>query len=165
MLPLKPCWHQNVQLRLVLTGSRMLRAGYLLYLAVRVIGSSFRRTDARGDQPLGSFANKCLFPQGRVVQLTNPKAFLFISVLQPQFIDPRGSHSLQLTMFRAATIVNDTFVLSAYAYFVQQWIPFIRALRFSGWLERAFGAPFFFFGLRLLISNHYFRRLLSNYHL
>jgi threonine/homoserine/homoserine lactone efflux protein len=52
---------------------------------------------------------------GVLVQLTNPKAFLFVSALLPQFLDPTKSPSLQLTVLVLTTIAVDAVVLCAYA--------------------------------------------------
>jgi len=68
---------------------RILGAVYLFYLGARIIVSTFR-TSTRACQPTGP-ARRSLFLQGLLVQLTNPKALLFVSALLPQFIEPHRS--------------------------------------------------------------------------
>jgi homoserine/homoserine lactone efflux protein len=133
---------------------QVLGAIYLVYLGLRIVISSFRRPAARADQPAVSMvAHRSLFLQGLLIQLTNPKALLFISALLPQFIEPGRSVPLQLVILLVATIVIDTVVLSSYAYFAQRGIQSFRSSGFSAWLERVFGAALLFFGFRLLVSR------------
>src|SRR5687768_11081094 len=68
---------------------RVLGALYLFYLGVRIIVSTFRRPAASAIQPaVSAAAHHSLFLQGLLIQLTNPKALLFVSALLPQFIEP-----------------------------------------------------------------------------
>jgi len=76
---------------------RLLGAAYLFYLGARIIVSSLRRPLPSDSQPKASIpANHSLFLQGLLIQLTNPKALLFVSALLPQFLDPHRSLPLQL---------------------------------------------------------------------
>lgn len=133
---------------------RVLGAVYLFYLGVRIIISSFRRPLAKDSQPKVSVtAHHSLFLQGLLIQLTNPKALLFVSALLPQFIEPHRSVFLQLVILLFATVVVDTVVLSSYAFFAQRGIQSFRTSRVSAWLERMLGAALLLFGLRLLLSR------------
>jgi homoserine/homoserine lactone efflux protein len=134
---------------------RVVGAIYLLYLGVRIILSSFRRTGSKvvpvGDvkpPPHGS-----LFLQGLLIQLTNPKALLFVSALLPQFIDPHRAAIPQLAVLVVTTIAVDLISLSSYAFLARCGIQSFRGSRFSAWLERVFGAALIFFGVRLLVSR------------
>jgi homoserine/homoserine lactone efflux protein len=133
---------------------RVIGALYLLYLGVRIIASTIRR---RGSNPAPSVpapaTHRNLFLQGLLIQITNPKALLFVSALLPQFIDPHRSAPLQLAILVVTTIAVDFIVLSWYAYFAQRGVNSLRASRFSRWLERVFGATLVFFGIRLLVSG------------
>jgi homoserine/homoserine lactone efflux protein len=133
---------------------RVLGAVYLFYLGVRIIISSFRRPLARDSQPKASVTTRhSLFLQGLLIQLTNPKALLFVSALLPQFIEPHRSLPLQLVILLFTTVTVDTVVLSSYAFFAQRGIQSFRTSRVSVWLERVFGAALVFFGFRLLLSR------------
>ena len=91
--------------------------------------------------------------QGFAVQVTNPKALLFMSALLPQFIQPENSLGLQLSVLMAITIVVDAIVLAAYAHLARRGAGALRASGFTVWLERAFGATLVLFGLRLLTDR------------
>src|SRR5437879_5088190 len=133
---------------------RVLGAIYLFYLGVRIIISSFRSPAMRAAQPVVSVAaHHGLFLQGLLIQLTNPKALLFVSALLPQFIEPHRSVPLQLAILVFTTIAVDAVVLSSYAFLAQRGIKSFRRSRVSAWLERAFGAALVFFGFRLLLSR------------
>jgi homoserine/homoserine lactone efflux protein len=133
---------------------RIIGALYLLYLGVRIIGSTIRRPTSK---PIPSTpaptTQRNLFLQGLLIQITNPKALLFVSALLPQFIDPHRSAPLQLAILVLTTIVVDLIVLSLYAYFAQRGVESLRNSRFSRWLERVFGGTLVFFGVRLLLSR------------
>jgi homoserine/homoserine lactone efflux protein len=133
---------------------RILGAVYLLYLGLRIIASTICRptsAPAAASAPPGSRRN--LFLQGLLIQITNPKALLFVSALLPQFIAPHRSVPLQLAILVLMTVAVDFMVLSAYAFLAQRGIHSFRASRFSRWLERIFGATLVFFGGRLLLSR------------
>ncbi len=133
---------------------RVLGAIYLFYIGVRIIVASFRRSSMKVSEPLASIASRhSLFLQGLLVQVTNPKALLFVSALLPQFIEPHRSLPLQLVVLLFTTVAVDTVVLSSYAFFARRGIQAFRSSRLSAWLERVFGAALVFFGFRLLLSR------------
>jgi homoserine/homoserine lactone efflux protein len=133
---------------------RVVGALYLFYLGVRIILSTFRRSLSKATQPAIPLpAHRSLFLQGLLIQLTNPKALLFVSALLPQFIDPHRSVPVQLAILVFTTIAVDSVVLSSYAYLAQRGIESFRSSRWSAWLERIFGAALVFFGVRLLFSR------------
>ncbi len=133
---------------------RVAGAIYLFYLGVRIIQSTFRRSLSRAAQPaMPPPAQRSLFLQGLLIQLTNPKALLFVSALLPQLIDPHRSVTVQLVILVFATIAVDSVVLSSYACLAQRGIRSLRASRWSAWLERMLGAALVFFGIRLLFTR------------
>lgn len=126
-------------------------AGYLVYFGLRVIISSFRQPPVNGAQPLrSSTESRNLVMQALVVQLTNPKALLFVSALLPQFLDPDGNMLLQLGLLLSCTVVVDMMVLGSYAFLADRGTRSFRRSRLSRWPERAFGAALVAFGVRLL---------------
>jgi len=138
----------------VFTLLRFVGAIYLLYLGMRIILSTLRRSAPGTAQPAASLpAHRNLFLQGLLIQLTNPKALLFVSALLPQFIDPTRPATLQLIILVVTTIAVDTVVLSSYAFLAQRGLQSLRTSPLSAWLERAFGAALVFFGFRLLLSR------------
>jgi len=133
---------------------RFAGAIYLLYLGVRIILSTFRHSLSRAARAvMPPPAHRSLFLQGLLIQLTNPKALLFISALLPQFIEPHRPALLQLVILVFTTIAVDSVVLSSYAFLAQRGVQSFRTSRWSAWLERVFGAALLFFGFRLLLSR------------
>jgi homoserine/homoserine lactone efflux protein len=129
-------------------------AVYLFYLGVRIMVSTFRRSAAPEAAPaLTAPVKHSLFLQGLAIQLTNPKALLFVSALLPQFIDPQRPVLLQLIILVAVTIAVDLVVLTSYAFFAERGVRSFRATGVSVWLERVFGAALVLFGCRLLLDR------------
>lgn len=134
---------------------RFLGAVYLFYLGLRIIVSTIggRRDEVQPSEP-PAVSRGGLFLQGFLIQLTNPKALLFVSALLPQFIDPVGNVPLQLVVLAAATVAVDTVVLSGYAWLGQKGVRSTQSSRVALWLRRAYGGALLFFGLRLLNAKN-----------
>jgi len=130
---------------------RIVGALYLFYLGVRIIASTVRACTI---EPIAAPppARQSLLLQGFIIQVTNPKALLFMSALLPQFIQSEHTLPMQLTALLGITIAVDVLVLSAYAYFAMRGAQSLRASGVTVWLERAFGAALIFFGIRLLAA-------------
>ena len=95
---------------------------------------------------------RSLLLHGFAIQVTNPKALLFMSALLPQFIQPQHSLAWQLGVLLVATAAVDILVLCAYAYFALHGARCLRTSRAILWLERAFGALLVLFGVRRLAA-------------
>ncbi|MDB6028275.1 MAG: LysE family efflux protein [Verrucomicrobiales bacterium] len=133
---------------------RFVGAIYLFYLGLRIIVSTFRRSPSPTPQPTVALPpHRSLFLQGLLIQLTNPKALLFVSALLPQFIEAHRSVPLQLLILVSTTIAVDLIVLSSYALLAQRGFRSFRTSRVSAWLERLFGVALVFLGFRLLLSR------------
>ncbi len=124
---------------------------YLIYLGLRIIVSAWRQrpADPSPSFRLGAGRNSPVF-QALFVQLTNPKALLFVSALLPQFLDPDRPMASQLTMLLACTVLVDTAVLGSYAFAAHRGSRALRHSRLVKWLECAFGTALVIFGIRLL---------------
>jgi homoserine/homoserine lactone efflux protein len=133
---------------------RMVGAAYLFYLGLRIIIASFLRPSVQAaPSTLAPPAQRSLFLQGLLIQLTNPKALLFVSALLPQFIEPRRPVLFQLVILGIVTILIDTVVLLFYAFFAGRGVQAFRASQIGPWLERTLGAALVFFGFRLLFTR------------
>lgn len=131
---------------------RMLGAAYLLYLGSRAIVSTFRAPRCR-EAAAPAPAQSRLLLQGFAIQITNPKALLFMSALLPQFVQQEAPLLPQLLPLLAATLVVDVLVLGAYAQLASHGAHTLRASGFAKDLERLLGAALVFFGLRLLLAR------------
>ena len=132
---------------------RIAGAAYLIFLGCRAFRSTFSRRDAasRGE-PLPA-KHRSLFLQGLAIQLTNPKALLFVSALLPQFIDARLPLLPQLALLVVTTVLVDCLVLSSYALVADRCSQSIHNSPALSWLERAFGTALVLLGLRILLSR------------
>lgn len=133
---------------------RVLGAVYLGYLGVKVLARTFRR--GAEDEPSARtepLSRRNLFLQGLLIQLTNPKALLFVSALVPQFIDPARPLTGQLLVLLVVTVVVDLGVLSAYAVVADRGATAFRRAGVVMWMERVFGAVLVLLGIRLLLSR------------
>lgn len=127
---------------------------YLLYLGGRIIASTFRRPAQHEPQsPVASVGHRNLFFHGLLVQITNPKALLFVSALLPQFIDPGRPAATQFGVLGVTTVLVDALVLTSYAFFGSRGIRTFRGSRAANWLQRLFGSALILFGVRLIKSR------------
>jgi threonine/homoserine/homoserine lactone efflux protein len=131
---------------------RIAGALYLMYLGVRIIVSTLKQRTME-QSVVSTPARTGLLLQGFAIQVTNPKALLFMSALLPQFIQPHEPLASQLVILLATTIAVDIVVLTAYAWFAHRGTRSLRTSGFTKWLERAVGATLVFFGVRLLAAR------------
>jgi homoserine/homoserine lactone efflux protein len=133
---------------------RIVGAAYLFYLGLRIIFSTLGTSPRRKEMTVSAFPSlRSLVLQGLLIQLTNPKALLFVSALLPQFIDPNASLIPQIAILVLTTVVIDFSVLSTYAFFAERGAQSWRGSRLCAWLERVLGGALVFFGFRLLLSR------------
>ncbi len=111
-------------------------AAYLLYLDSRIIISSLQRTPgetAVACRPGEKAGN--LVVQALLVQLTNPKALIFVSALVPQFLDPERQLMFQIAILLSCTVVVDTVVLGSYVLLADRGTHALRHAGVSRWIE------------------------------
>lgn len=124
-------------------------AGYLVWLGIqkwRDVPHAIDETSA-ANRPNG------LFAQGLLVNLTNPKAIVFMAALTPQFIDPARSQWLQFLILSATMCGVDTLVMSGYALLatrLRHWLRDLRAMRAQ---NRFFGGVFVGAGILLATTT------------
>jgi len=123
-------------------------AAYLVWLGIQkwrapVAGPA---ADAPALKPRG------LFRQGLLVNLTNPKAIIFIGALVPQFVDPLAPQVEQYLLISATLCSTDMAVMSAYALTaarIGRWLSDPGAMRLQ---NRLFGGLFVAAGTLLALS-------------
>jgi homoserine/homoserine lactone efflux protein len=128
---------------------KFLGAGYLIWLGVqkwrdapRPPGGEEAAVEAEG-----------LFAQGLLVNLTNPKAIVFMAALTPQFIDPARPQWPQFLIIGATMCSVDVVVMSGYALLAaraHRWLRDARAMRAQ---NRFFGGVFIGAGVLLAASG------------
>ncbi len=102
---------------------KLLGAAYLIWLGVQ----KWRAPVDGVGEVVGLSARRGLFVQGLLVNLTNPKAIIFIGALVPQFIDPARDPWPQFAIIAMTLCATDILIMSIYA---------LMATRVRHWLER-----------------------------
>jgi homoserine/homoserine lactone efflux protein len=127
-------------------------AGYLLYLGVRMISSSYRASTRNpSEAPRLPPSRRNLVLGAFVIQVMNPKALLFVSALLPQFLNQSGHTLFQLSVLMICTVSVDAVVLVSYAFLVGRGMKSLQSCELSRWIERVFGAALVGFGINLLV--------------
>ena len=128
---------------------KFLGAAYLVWLGIQKWRSPVVPVDAAAPPVRG----RGLFLQGLLVNLTNPKAIVFIAALVPQFVDPGQAQAPQYLLIAATLCLTDIIVMSVYA---------LSAARLGRWLHdpllirlqnRGFGGLFVAAGALLAVSS------------
>lgn len=126
---------------------RLVGAAYLIWLGWQKWRAP---VEERVAESLGK--QRAPYWQGVLVNLSNPKAIVFIAALVPQFVDPSRSLPLQYLEIALTLCATDTLVMSCYA------LAAVRLARWlaTGWVARSqnrfFGTVFALAGVLLLIS-------------
>jgi homoserine/homoserine lactone efflux protein len=124
-------------------------ATYLIWLGIQ----KWRSRPLPPDQNTPPARRRGLFLQGLLVNLTNPKAIIFIGALVPQFIHLARPLFPQYLTIALTLCLTDLLVMSCYA---------LAAVRLGRWLHdpvmlrlqnRAFGALFISAGAALAVSS------------
>lgn len=128
---------------------KFLGAAYLVWLGIQRWRAPALAVDAAA-QPV---ARKGLFLQGLMVNLTNPKAIIFIGALVPQFVDPTQAQLPQYLTIATTLCLTDLIVMSCYAlaaFRLGRWLRDPAAIRLQ---NRAFGSLFISAGALLAVSQ------------
>ena len=124
-------------------------AAYLVWLGIQ----KWRAAPVPVDVNAPPVRRKGLFLQGLLVNLTNPKAIIFIGALVPQFIDPAREQLGQYLTIALTLCLTDMLVMSCYA---------LAAAKLGRWLHdpatirsqnRLFGGLFMSAGALLAVSS------------
>ncbi len=111
---------------------------YLAYLGIRLLLSKGKlaHVDADSD-PRGS--RRSVFMRAFLVAVTNPKGYLFVGALLPQFIVPSQPQVLQYVVIGLVFCAIDFTIMFAYALLGSQAMRLLRA-RGAVWIDRVCGA-------------------------
>ncbi len=151
-----------IQLAIVAVGlGALLTASTLAFDIVKFVGATYliwlgvqkwRSAPQEIDENTAVAAPEGLFREGLLVNLTNPKAIVFMSALMPQFIDPSRSQWPQFLIIGLTMCGVDTLVMSGYALLatrLRRWLHDPRALKAQ---NRFFGGIFVGAGAMLAAS-------------
>jgi homoserine/homoserine lactone efflux protein len=128
---------------------KFLGAGYLIWLGIQ----KWRETPRPPGGEEAAAEAEGLFTQGLLVNLTNPKAIVFMAALMPQFIDPARPQWPQFLIIGATLCGIDVVVMSGYALLaarLRRWLRDERAMKAQ---NRFFGGVFIGAGVLLAASG------------
>jgi len=114
-------------------------AAYLVWLGVSTFfgKSKFLSASGSADRTL---ARRHMFANGFILQMSNPKAFIFFTALLPQFIDPRALVWPQMAILAATSVVIEFLVQLFYATLAGRATSFVMRPRFAAITERVAGS-------------------------
>ncbi len=132
-------------------------AAYLLWMGVRLLlarGGDRLALDAAGSVPDSLWA---VARSGFLTNVLNPKVVLFFLAFVPQFITAdAASPAVSFLLLGLLFSLNSLPVNLAYAWLAAWAARRVQVLRNAmGWLDRAAGALFIGFGLRLAFTDHH----------
>lgn len=128
---------------------KFIGAAYLVWLGVQ----KWRAAPVPVDVNAPPVRRKGLFLQGLLVNLTNPKAIIFIGALVPQFVDPAREQFGQYVTIAVTLCLTDVLVMSCYALAASKlgcWLHDPVAIRSQ---NRLFGGLFMSAGALLAVSS------------
>ncbi|MEO6846791.1 MAG: LysE family transporter [Chthoniobacterales bacterium] len=113
---------------------------YLVWLGIQCWRS-------KDDAPLETDETASMFPgrqvlEAAIVNITNPKAYLFMIAILPQFINLSKKLLPQFSLMTVTMIVVDTVVMNGYAFFASQAARFLKDAKHRKLLNKFFGLLF-----------------------
>ena len=127
-------------------------AAYLIWLGVHKWRSPPEPIGGDGEG-LRVQSRRQLYAQGILVNLTNPKAIVFIAALVPQFIVPDRPQWPQFAIIGATMVAVDMMVMSSYALLATRFRPLLHNPRLLRLQNRIFGGLFVGAGAMLAASS------------
>lgn len=134
---------------LAFTVVKLCGAAYLVWLGV----AKWRALPSPVDSEAPSSKAKGFFLQGLLVNLTNPKAIVFIGALVPPFIDSGSALLPQYLTIGLTLCLTDMIVMSGYALVavhLARWLHDPKSIRLQ---NRLFGGLFVSAGALLAVSS------------
>ncbi len=130
-------------------------AAYLLWMGVKLLFSRGGRLDLT-DPPAAEADLWGIWRRGFLTNVLNPKVALFFLAFVPQFIRPDTAHpALSFLLLGVLFNLNSLPVNFGYAWLASWAARRLHTLQSAmGWMDRAAGAMFIAFGLRLALTDH-----------
>lgn len=152
-----------IQLAIVVLGlGAVLAASATAFLAVKIAGAAYliwlgvrkwRAPVELLEDGEEARAARGVYLQGVLVNLTNPKAIVFMVALVPQFIDPQLPQWPQFVIIAATMVGTDMVVMSCYALLAGRCRRWLRSPRMMKVQNRVFGGMFVAAGSLLAASS------------
>ncbi|MEO8205609.1 MAG: homoserine/homoserine lactone efflux protein [Chthoniobacterales bacterium] len=113
---------------------------YLVWLGIRCWNSKDSRELSAKETEGQSVTHQ--ITHAIIVNITNPKAYVFMIAILPQFINPAKSVFIQFSIMALPMVVVDVIVMSGYALFASQLARFFKDPRHLSLLNKLFGTLF-----------------------
>lgn len=110
---------------------------YLVYLGIRLLLSKGKFTELKDAGTRGS--RRSVFLHCFLIAVTNPKGYLFVGALLPQFIDPTRPQLVQYLVIGTVFCAIDFVIMFAYAAAGSTVVKLLKQ-RGALWLDRICGA-------------------------
>lgn len=124
---------------LALSVIKWLGVAYLVWLGIQ----KWREpVPSHQDNPQASASNRKRFWQSAFVNLTNPKATVFLIALFPQFLVAGEPHGPQLATMGLTLVIVDCLVMLGYALLASQLYRFLTTPRRQKLMNQVFGSLF-----------------------
>ncbi|MCB1960871.1 MAG: LysE family transporter [Rhodocyclaceae bacterium] len=124
-------------------------AAYLVWLGIQ----KWRAPAAAPGAPVLTVRPQPLFRTGLLVNLSNPKAIIFVAALVPQFFRPEASALLQFAIIGATMMTVDVLVMSVYAVLAARFRPWLGDPRAQRVQNRVVGGLFVGAGVALASTS------------
>jgi len=124
-------------------------AAYLVWLGVQ----KWRAAPHEINEDSARIEPNGLFMEGLLVNLTNPKAIIFIAALTPQFVDPTRPQWPQFLIIVLTMCGVDTIVMSGYALLATRLRRWLHDPKYLKAQNRFFGGVFVGAGALLAASS------------
>ena len=123
------------------TAIKWFGVAYLLYLGWKQWRAPVGNlAEPEAQRPLGRPLTLML--RGALINLSNPKAIVFILAVLPQFLDPRQPLMVQYLEMGATMVAVDLLVMAGYTGLAAKVLTLLRSPRQQRLLNRTFGALF-----------------------
>ncbi|WP_151703639.1 LysE family transporter [Nitrincola alkalilacustris] len=129
---------------------KVVGAGYLVWLGFQKWISPVHAIEA---ERIHLESSSRLFRQGLLVNLTNPKAIIFIVALTPQFINTNAPQVLQYCILGATMVVVDVIIMTLIALLAGRFRRWFHDEKMLSIQNRVFGGLFISAGAALAVSS------------
>ncbi|MEE5070402.1 LysE family transporter [Pseudomonas alliivorans] len=114
---------------------------YLIYLGVKQWRAlPMDLSDESADRPAGTSMELAL--RGFLVNISNPKAMVFMLAILPQFVDPAAPMLMQYVIIAATMVVVDLIVMAGYTGLASKILRTLKTPRQQRRLNRTFASLF-----------------------
>lgn len=115
---------------------------YLVYLGIKQWRAPATPMSTAGGDSVRAGDARSLLIRGWAVNATNPKGYVFMLAVMPQFIDTASPLLIQYVVIAATLSFTDLIVMAAYTGLATKALGWFKTPRQMRWLNRSFGGMF-----------------------